>query len=159
MVTVSDRSAAGRREDRTGPALAAAVEAAGHAVVHRAVVSDDEGPLADLLRALSDGAVVAPAPDMVLTAGGTGLAPRDRAPEALARAAERLVPGIGEAIRADGRPRIPTASLSRAVAGVRGRTLLVALPGSTGGALDGWAVLAPLAAHVRDQLHGGDHPA
>lgn len=156
---MSDRAARGERDDRTGPRLSEAVEAAGHAVVHREIVSDDEDALVDLLGRLAGGAVVDPAPDLVLTAGGTGVGPRDRAPEALARAADRLVPGIGEAIRADGRPRVPTAALSRAVAGVCGRTMLVALPGSPGGAADGWAVVAPLAAHVRDQLHGGDHPA
>jgi molybdenum cofactor synthesis domain-containing protein len=159
LITVSDRSARGEREDRTGPRLAAAVEDAGHEVVHRGVVPDDEDGLANLLAGLADGTVVDPPPDLVITAGGTGVAPRDRAPEALARAAERLVPGIGEAIRAEGRPRVPTAALSRALAGVRGRTLLVALPGSPGGAVDGWTVVAPLAGHVRDQLHGGDHPA
>jgi molybdopterin adenylyltransferase len=156
---VSDRSARGEREDRTGPALAAAVAADGCLVVHRAVISDDEDGVAGLLAALADGSIVSPPPDVVVTAGGTGIAPRDRAPEALARAAERLVPGIGEAIRADGRARIPAAALSRAVAGVRGRSLLLALPGSPGGATDGWAVVAPLAGHVCDQLHGGDHPA
>jgi molybdenum cofactor synthesis domain-containing protein len=159
LITVSDRSARGEREDRTGPRLATAVEAAGHVVVHRGVVSDDEDALVSLLVALADGDMVDPPPDLVITAGGTGVAPRDRAPEALTRAAERLVPGIGEAIRAESRPLVPTAALSRALAGVRGRTLLVALPGSPGGASDGWAVVAPLAGHVRDQLHGGDHPA
>lgn len=156
---MSDRSARGEREDSTGPALAAAVVADGCRVVHRTVVSDDEDDLTALLAALADGAVVVPPPDLVITAGGTGIGPRDRAPEALARAAERLVPGIGEAIRADGRERLPAAALSRSVAGVRGHALLVALPGSPGGATDGWAVVSPLAGHVRDQLHGGDHPA
>ncbi len=159
VITVSDRSARGEREDRTGPRLIAAVQEAGHTVVHREIVSDDEDGLVALLTHLAGGTPADPAPDVVLTAGGTGIGPRDRAPEALARAAERLVPGIGEAIRADGRPRVPTAALSRAVAGVRGRTLLVALPGFPGGAADGWAVVAPLAGHVRDQLHGGDHTA
>lgn len=159
VLTVSDRSARGEREDRTGPALAAAVEGDGHRVVHRAVVSDDEDRLVDALAGLADGRVVSPAPDLVLAAGGTGVGPRDRCPEAVARAAERLVPGIGEAVRADGRARVPASILSRALAGVRGRTLLVALPGSPGGAADGWAVLAPVAAHVRDQLHGRDHSA
>lgn len=156
---MSDRSARGERPDRTGPRLIAAVQADGATVVHHAVVSDDEAQLSRLLQALADGGVVDPAPDVVLTAGGTGVAPRDRAPEALTAVADRLLPGIGEAIRADGRPRVPTAALSRAVAGVRGTTLLVALPGSPGGATDGWAVVEPLASHVCDQLRGGDHPA
>lgn len=158
LITVSDRSARGEREDRTGPTLAEAVAADGAQVVHRAVVSDDEDGLVELLSALADGRVVDPPPDVVISAGGTGIAPRDRAPEALERVAQRLVPGIGEALRAAGRERVPTAALSRSAAGVRGRTLLVALPGSPGGARDGWAVLAPLVAHVRDQLHGADHP-
>ena len=129
MVTVSDRSARGEREDRSGPALAAAAEADGAEVVRRELVPDDPDALAALLAAMCD----APdAPDLVLTTGGTGLGPRDRTPEATAAVCERLVPGIPEALRADSLRVTPHGMLSRGVAGVRGRTLVVNLPGSTG---------------------------
>jgi molybdopterin adenylyltransferase len=155
VVTVSDRSARGEREDRSGPALAAAAEAGGAEVVRRELVPDDPDALAALLAAMCD---AHDAPDLVLTTGGTGLGPRDRTPEATAAACERLVPGIPEALRADSLRVTPHGMLSRGVAGVRGRTLVVNLPGSTGGARDGWAVVAPVAAHAASQLRGGDHP-
>lgn len=158
VVTVSDRCAAGLREDRTGPALAVRIAAAGHRVAHAAVVPDDAGSLAALVGRLADGAVCGPV-DVVLAAGGTGIGPRDRTPEALAAAWERPVPGIGERVRAASADRVPAASLSRACAGVRGRSLLVALPGSVGGACDGWDAIAGILEHARDQLHGGDHRA
>jgi molybdenum cofactor synthesis domain-containing protein len=154
-VTVSDRSARGEREDRSGPALAEAAAAGGAEVVRRELVPDDPGALGALLAAMCD----APdAPDLVLTTGGTGLGPRDRTPEATAAVCERLVPGIPEALRADSLRVTPHGMLSRGVAGVRGRTLVVNLPGSTGGARDGWAVVARVAAHAAAQLRGGDHP-
>ena len=154
VVTVSDRSARGEREDRSGPALAEAAEADGARVVRREVVPDDPEALTALLAALCD---AADAPDLVVTTGGTGLGPRDRTPEATAAACERLVPGIAETLRARSLAVTPHAMLSRAVAGVRGRTLVVNLPGSPGGARDGWAVIAPIAAHAASQLRGGDH--
>jgi molybdopterin adenylyltransferase len=155
VVTVSDRSARGEREDRSGPALAEAAAAGGAEVVRRELVPDDPDALATLLGAMCD----APdAPDLVLTTGGTGLGPRDRTPEATEAVCERLVPGISEALRADSLRVTPHGMLSRGVAGVRGRTLIVNLPGSTGGARDGWAVVAPVAAHAAAQLRGGDHP-
>ncbi len=117
------------------------------------MVADDEDELERVLRAAVDAGV-----DAVLTTGGTGLAPDDRTPEATRRVLDREVPGIAEAIRTAGQSAgVATAVLSRGVAGVAGRTLLVNLPGSVGGARDGVAVVAPLLAHVRDQLAGGDH--
>ena len=155
IVTVSDRSARGEREDRTGAELAQAVTDAGAAMVRRELVPDDPEALGALLAELCD----APeAPDLVLTAGGTGLGPRDRTPEATLAACEREVPGIAEAVRARSLRVTPHAMLSRAVAGVRGRTLVVNLPGSPGGACDGWTVVAAVAEHAADQLRGGDHP-
>ena len=154
VVTVSDRSARGEREDRSGPAIVEAAEADGARVVQREVVPDDPEGLTALLGAICD---AADAPDLVLTTGGTGLGPRDRTPEATAAACERLVPGIAETLRADSLRVTPHAMLSRGVAGVRGRTLVVNLPGSPGGARDGWAVIAPIAAHAASQLRGGDH--
>lgn len=154
IVTVSDRAAAGEREDRSGPALADAVAAGGAEVVRRELVPDDPEGLAALLADICDGP---DAPDLLLTTGGTGIGPRDRTPEATARACERLVPGIPEALRARSLEVTAHAVLSRGVAGTRGRTLVVNLPGSPGGARDGWGVVGPVAAHAASQLRGGDH--
>jgi molybdopterin adenylyltransferase len=156
VITVSDRSAAGEREDRSGPVLVEAVEASGAEVVRRDVVPDDPHGLATLLQTLCD----APAsPDLILTTGGTGVGPRDCTPEATRAACQRMVPGIAETLRARSLAVTPHAMLSRGEAGVRGTTLIVNLPGSPGGARDGWEVVAPVAAHAASQLRGGDHPA
>jgi molybdenum cofactor synthesis domain-containing protein len=155
VITVSDRSARGERPDASGPALAEAVEAGGGEVVRRHLVPDDPEGLTALLAAICTGPG---APDLVLTTGGTGIGPRDRTPEATAAACERLVPGIAETLRARSLTVTPHAMLSRGVAGVRGATLIVNLPGSPGGARDGWEVVAPIAAHAASQLRGGDHP-
>lgn len=154
VITVSDRSARGEREDRSGPELARAVAESGGEVVYREVVADDSHRLTTLLQALCDSPG---APDVVLTTGGTGLGPRDRTPEATRAACERMVPGIAEAIRARSLAATPHAMLSRGEAGVRGTTLVVNLPGSPGGARDGWEVVAPIARHAAEQLGGGDH--
>ena len=156
VITVSDRATRGERPDASGPALAAAVAATGAEVVRRELVPDDPEGLTALLTEICTGP---DAPDLVLTTGGTGIGPRDRTPEATAAACERLVPGIAEALRTRSLAVTPHAMLSRGVAGVRGTTLIVNLPGSTGGARDGWEVVAPVVAHAASQLRGGDHPA
>lgn len=120
----------------------------------REVVPDGEEALTALLVELAGGGDV----DVVITTGGTGISPTDRTPEATAAASERLVPGIAEAVRAASLGATPHAMLSRATAGVRGRTLLVNLPGSPGGAADAWTVVAPVLPHAISQLRGGDHP-
>ena len=153
VITVSTRAAAGEYDDLSGPAIAKELRQWGVADAVVEVVTDDE---ATIVAALRD--AVASGVDAVLTTGGTGLAPDDRTPEATALVVERQVPGIAEAIRAIGRGQeIPTAALSRGLAGTVGRTLIVNLPGSVGGARDGVSVVGPLLAHTRDQLAGGDH--
>jgi molybdenum cofactor synthesis domain-containing protein len=153
VITVSTRAAAGEYEDLSGPAIAKALRQWGVLDATIEVVTDDEATIAASLRA-----AVASEMDAVLTTGGTGLAPDDRTPEATAQVIERHVPGIADAIRSVGRRQeIPTAALSRGLAGTVGRTLIVNLPGSVGGARDGVAVVGPLLAHTRDQLAGGDH--
>jgi len=151
-VTVSNRAAAGVYEDRSGPVLAELLRSAGCAVDGPVVVPDGDPVEAVLRDAVAGGY------DVVVTTGGTGLTPFDLTPEMTRRVLEREIPGIGEALRAAGAAAgVPAAILSRGVAGVAGRTLVVNLPGSTGGVRDGMAVLAPVLGHAVAQIHGGDH--
>jgi molybdenum cofactor synthesis domain-containing protein len=152
VIVASNRASAGVYEDTSGPLLVAGLRELGCEVGDAVVVPD--GPwVEEALRA-----AVAEGFDVVLTSGGTGISPTDATPEMTRRVIDYEVPGIAEAIRAYGLAKVPTAALSRGLAGVAGgRTLVVNLPGSKGGAKDGLAVLGPVLRHAVDQLRGGDH--
>ena len=152
VVTVSDRSARGDRADTSGPLLASLLREVGLEVGDPVVVPDEVAAVQEALRA------AIAAYDLVVTTGGTGLSPRDVTPEATLPLLDREVPGIAEALRQRGATAVPTAVLSRGVVGAAGTTLVVNLPGSTGGVRDGVAVLAPVLDHALAQLRGGgDH--
>src|SRR3954468_18110782 len=152
VVVASNRAAAGVYEDTTGPLLVDFLRELGFAVQPPVVVPDGE-PVGAAIRAAADGGARG-----VLTTGGTGLTPTDRTPEVTRTLLDREVPGIAEAIRAYGVAQgVPTAVLSRGLAGVVGSCLVVNLPGSRGGVKDGLAVLAPMLVHAVEQISGSDH--
>lgn len=154
VVTASNRAATGVYADTVGPMLTDALREAGFTTDDPWVVGDGE-PLGQAL-----GEAVAARYDVVLTTGGTGLTPTDRTPEMTRPLLDREVPGLAEAIRAYGVAQgVPTAALSRGIAGVAGCTLVVNVPGSTGGARDAMTVLAPVLEHAVEQIGGGDHPS
>ncbi|MBI3159276.1 MAG: MogA/MoaB family molybdenum cofactor biosynthesis protein [Chloroflexi bacterium] len=150
ILTVSDRSARGEREDISGARLAQAVAEAGWQVVAQSVCPDEIPEITAYLKNWTASGDV----DVILTTGGTGFAPRDVTPEATLKVIERPAPGLAEAIRAEGRKTMPHAMLSRAVAGIRGQTILLNLPGNPKGVEEAWEVVRPVLAHAAALLKG-----
>ena len=147
VLTISDKGARGERVDTSGPALCAMLEAAGYEVVHTTIIPDERERIAsELIRCADDGV------SLVLTTGGTGFSPRDITPEATLDVIERETPGLAEAMRAESMKITPRGCLSRGVAGIRGRTLIVNLPGSERAAKENFAAIVPAVAHGLEML-------
>ncbi|MEJ1088702.1 MogA/MoaB family molybdenum cofactor biosynthesis protein [Microbacterium sp. Mu-80] len=152
VLTVSDRSASGIREDTAGPIAVAALREAGFACDDAVVTPDGADAVERALRGMLDSGI-----RLIVTSGGTGVAPRDETPEGTARVIERMLPGIAEELRRAGATVKPAALLTRGLAGVAGRCLIVNLPGSPKAVVEGMPIVLSVAAHVLDQLDGEDH--
>lgn len=157
VLTVSDAASRGEREDTSGEAIRSWARRHGYLLAEEAIIPDERKVIVEHLEALADGGAL----DLILTTGGTGFTERDVTPEATRKVILREAPGIAEALRQEGATATPMAWLSRGVAGIRGRTLIVNLPGSTSGVRDGLALLDRLVEHAVQLLRGEDtqrHP-
>jgi molybdopterin adenylyltransferase len=153
VLTISDSVAKGEREDLSGPAVVAFCRGLGWEVIAALHVSDDPADIRQQLRELADSGRV----DVIVSAGGTGIGPRDNTPEATQAIADRIIPGIAEEMRRKGLEKTPTAVLSRAIAGTRHKTLILNLPGSPQGAVESLEAVAHLLPHAVHVLHGARH--
>ena len=153
ILTISDSCAQGKREDLSGPAIREVVSAWGFEVGEVCIVADDRSSIARVLVHLCDECAC----DLVFTTGGTGLGPRDVTPEATASVCDRIVPGLGELMRAEGRKHTPNAMLSRGIAGLRGGTLIVNLPGSPRAVRECLEVIGGILPHAIEMMRGGGH--
>ena len=160
VITASDKGYRGERQDRSGPLLAESLRGLGIEVVEQIVLPDDVDRLSKAMIELADARCV----DLIMTTGGTGAAPRDWTPEATRAVIQRDMPGIAELLRSEGYRRTPLAVLSRGIAGIRGRCLIVNLPGSPRAVQEGMEILAPILPHALKMLRGenlehgaGDH--
>lgn len=150
VLTVSDKGYAGQREDVSGPALADAIAAMGIQVRERSIVPDDVAQIAQTLREWADRGDL----DVIITTGGTGLAPRDHTPEATQQVVDRLAPGIAEILRLEGYRKTPLAVLSRGIAGLRGKCLIINLPGNPKAVREGMETLAAILPHAVQMARG-----
>jgi len=150
VITVSDKGAAGLRQDLSGPLLQEMLRAMGAEIVHYAIIPDEEDQIRRLLTRLADEQGV----ELIITTGGTGPAPRDVTPEATLQVIEREVPGLAEVLRMEGYRKTPLAVISRGVAGIRGRTMIINLPGSPRAVREGMEVLTPILPHALQMLRG-----
>ena len=153
VLTISDSVSAAKSQDASGPAVIDRCKTLGWEVVSSAVVADDRPAIEKFLKETAD----AGRADLILTTGGTGLGPRDVTPEATAAVIERAIPGFAEQMRAAGMQKTPRAILSRALAGIRGKSIILNLPGSPKGAVESLDVVAGLLPHAIDILHGAKH--
>ena len=153
ILTISDSVAAGKAEDRSGPSVMARCRELGWTIAASSVRADDRAAIEAFLKETAD----SNNSDVILTTGGTGLGPRDVTPEATEAVVERLIPGFPERMRAAGLAKTPRALLSRGTAGIRGKTIIINLPGSPSGAVESLDVVADLLPHAVDILHGARH--